>query len=73
MGVAPEDRSGGGLDQVGQVRVGVALPQRRDQRRREDDVADETEAEEENTQLRRIYFSIVASSMSITGMSSLIG
>jgi hypothetical protein len=39
---------------------------------REYDIPDQSEPDEQNIQMP-IYFSIVASSMSITGMSSLIG
>jgi hypothetical protein len=41
-------------------------------RRREHDIANQSEPHEEDVQMP-IYFSIVASSMSMTGMSSLMG
>ena len=56
------------FDEVGQVGVREVPPQRTDERGREDDVADQAQADKENVQ-----GSIVASSISMTGMSSLIG
>ena len=56
--VVPADDSG----------AGVVAPQRLQQRRREDDVADQAQPHEQDLQS-----SIVASSISMTGMSSLIG
>jgi hypothetical protein len=58
------------FDEVGEVRVRKSLPDAPNGWRREHDVADLTQANEENS---HIQFSIVASSMSITGMSSLMG
>ena len=56
------------LDQIRDRRIRVRPPQRPDERRREHDVADQPEANQEDLQ-----GSIIASSISITGMSSLIG
>ena len=58
------------LDEIRDPRAGIRPAQRPDQRRREDDVADQPQANQENLRSR---YSIVASSISITGMSSLIG
>ena len=60
------------FDDVGDAGVGVVAADSANGRRREHDVADEPQPDEENLQMP-IYFSIVASSMSMTGMSSLIG
>jgi hypothetical protein len=68
MRVAVNDRCGRRFDEVGEVRVGQMPPQRADERGREDDVPDQAQADEEDLQ-----GSIVASSISMTGMSSLIG
>ena len=79
MRVVPDDRRGRRLDEIGDVRVGKAAPEGRDGGRREDDVADEAQPDEQNlhpaTPLGRTsgQGSTVASSMSMTGMSSLIG
>ena len=56
------------FDEICEVRVGIGPPQAPHDRRGEDYIADEPRADEENPQ-----GSIVASSMSITGMSSLMG
>ena len=56
------------LDEIRDRRVRVRPPQRPDERRREHDVADQPQANQQDLQ-----GSIVASSISITGMSSLIG
>jgi hypothetical protein len=56
------------FDEIGQMCCGIRATQPADERRGEDDVADEPGPDEQNLQ-----GSIVASSMSITGMSSLIG
>jgi hypothetical protein len=53
------------------VRVGKPPAQRVDSRRREHDIADLAQPYEENSDVG--YSSIVASSISITGISSLIG
>jgi hypothetical protein len=65
---------GGGFlfDDVSEAGVRVAATDGSDGRCREDDVADQSEANQQNIQMP-IYFSIAASSISITGMSSLIG
>ena len=57
-----------GFDEIGDARVRKFPPQRGDRGRREDDVADQPETDQKNSQ-----GSIVASSINITGMSSLIG
>ena len=59
------------LDQVADVGVGKVLSKSPDCRGREDDVADFAQADEENAQMS--YGSTMASSTSMTGMSSLIG
>ncbi len=56
------------FDQVGDAGIRKPLPDRAQRRRGEDDVADFAQSNEQDVQS-----SIVASSMSITGMSSLIG
>lgn len=63
---------GGCFDKVCESRVRKAPLQRADGRRREDDVADQPQADEQDVVDGR-YGSIFASSMSITGMSSLMG
>src|SRR5437867_2838893 len=68
MWIVRDDRGGGRLDDIRDVRVGESLPDRAHGRCGEDDVTDLSEADEEDLQS-----SIVASSMSMTGMSSLIG
>ena len=60
------------FDDVGDAGVGVVAADGSNGRSREYDIADQSEPDEENVQMP-IYFSIVASSMSMTGMSSLIG
>jgi hypothetical protein len=47
--------------------------QRTNRRRREDNVADQAQAHQKDLHIKLIYVSMVASSISITGMSSLIG
>ena len=49
MRIALDDRRGGRLDDVGEVRVGKSIAQRADGRRREHDVADFTQADEKNS------------------------
>ena len=68
MGIAANDRFGQRLDDVGEVRIRIRPPQRVHERCREHDVADQSEPDKEDLQ-----GSIVASSISITGMSSLMG
>ena len=46
--VVANDRFGGRLDEIGDARVGKAPPERRDGRRREDDVADQAQPDEQN-------------------------
>ena len=55
-------------DEVGEAGRGERLAKALHDRRREDDVADQAKADEQDVQ-----GSIVASSMSMTGMSSLMG
>ncbi len=70
-------RFGRRFDEVGDAGVGKPPPQRADRRRGEDHVADQAQANQEDLRTWHsepwTYFSIVASSISITGMSSLIG
>ena len=68
MGVAAHDGFGYEFHKIRNPGVREALPQRRNRRRREDDVANEPQPDEQDLQ-----GSTVASSISITGMSSLIG
>jgi len=68
IGIALDDRRRGRLDEVRDVGLWKAPPDRSNGRRREDDVPDLPQADQQDLQS-----SIVASSMSITGMSSLIG
>ena len=67
--IAADDRSGGWFDEVSKMPGWIAPPECSYQRGREDDVADQAQANQEDLH----SFSIVASSISITGMSSLIG
>ena len=69
MGIAGDDGSRRRLHQVAELRVRVAPSKCPDHRGREDDVADEAQPDEQDLH----YGSMVASSMSMTGMSSLIG
>ena len=71
-GLCAHDCRGFFFDDVGDAGVGVVAADGSDGRGREDDIADQPQPDEENVQMP-IYFSIVASSMSMTGMSSLIG
>ena len=66
--VAANHRGSSRFDEVSEMCRGVAPPQRPDQRGREDHVANQAKTNQEDLQ-----GSIVASSISITGMSSLIG
>ena len=68
MRVGGDDWSGRGLDEVGEVRVGKPLAQGGHGRRRENHVAYLPETNQQDLQ-----GSMLASSMSMTGMSSLIG
>ena len=68
--IVPDDRRGGLLDHVREAGRRIRALQGADQGRGENDVADEAEAQQQNR--ARCYGSIVASSISITGMSSLI-
>lgn len=67
----PHHGRGGGFHEIGDVCVGEPALQGAHDRRREDDIADEAQADQQDA--ARIQGSTVASSMSITGMSSLIG
>jgi hypothetical protein len=62
------DRQRGRFDEVGEVRVREMAPKRTDGGRREHDVADQAQSKQQNLQ-----GSTVASSISMTGMSSLMG
>ncbi len=68
IGIVLDDRRRGRLDEVRDVGLGKAPAERANGRRREDDVADLPQPDQQDLQS-----SIVASSMSMTGMSSLIG
>jgi hypothetical protein len=68
MWIVPDDRFRGVFDEVGDRRVWMMAAQRGDRRRGENDVANETKPDEQNLQ-----GSTVASSINITGMSSLMG
>jgi hypothetical protein len=56
------------LDEVCDVGLWILTPQRPNQRRRKNDITDQAQPDQNNSQ-----GSIVASSISMTGMSSLIG
>ena len=47
-GLPDDDRRGGGFDDIGEVRVGKPLAQRANGRRREDDVADLAQPDQQN-------------------------
>jgi hypothetical protein len=66
--VRRDDGSGRRLDEITQMGVGKAIANGSDGRRREDDIADLAQTNQEDLQ-----GSIVASSISMTGMSSLMG
>ena len=72
VGMVAHHRLGWSLDEIGEARAREAPLQGADGRRREHDVADQPQADEQDV-VGRFYGSIFASSMSITGMSSLIG
>ena len=72
MRIVTHDRCSFFFDDVSDAGVGVVAADGSNGRSREHDVTDQPEPDEQNVQMP-IYFSIVASSMSITGMSSLIG
>ena len=69
--IAEDDRSGRGFDEIGESSLWIVARQRANRGRREDDVANEAQPDEQNA--AGAQGSTVASSMSITGMSSLIG
>jgi len=69
MRIGGNDRRGRRLDEIGDVGVGEAVPKRPNGRRRQRDVAEEAKSNEKDPG----QGSTVASSMSITGMSSLMG
>ena len=80
--VVANDRRGGGFDEIGEAGVRESLAESGDGRRREHHVADQAEPDEQNvhpsTPLRASPVgegqgSTVASSISMIGMSSLIG
>jgi hypothetical protein len=68
MRIAGDDRGGARFDEIVEARIREAIAQCANGRGREDDVPDLAKADEQDLQ-----GSTVASSMSITGMSSLIG
>ena len=59
------------FDDIGDVGVRIIPAEGADRGSREHDIADEPQPDEQN--LQSGYFSTVASSISMTGMSSLIG
>ena len=69
--VVAHDRFGRGLDEIGDARIREAALECANDWRGEDHVADQAEPDEQNGP--RTQGSTVASSISITGMSSLIG
>ena len=78
MGVAVENGRGRALDHISDLGLWILPSHRGDKRGRQDDVADEAQPDEEDLHTEPAlpagdYGSIVASSISITGMSSLIG
>ena len=72
MRIVAHDCGGFFLDDVCDAGIGVAAADGSYGGSREDDIADQSQPDQEDVQMP-IYFSIVASSMSMTGMSSLIG
>ena len=64
------DRCGVGLHHISDVSLGVVPPECAEERRREDHVADGAQSDEQDA---HYSLSTVASSISITGMSSLMG
>ncbi len=68
MGTVAHDRRRPGFHEIVDPRLGEVTPERPDRGRREHDVADQAQPDEQDLQ-----GSTVASSMSMTGMSSLIG
>ena len=82
VGVVAHDRCGDGFHQIGQARAGKPALERPEERRREDHVADEAQTDQQDRARRlercrgsrvSVQGSTVASSINITGMSSLIG
>src|SRR5262249_26251444 len=80
IGVRLHHRCRGRFNEVGEMCVRKRAPQRRNGRRREDDGANRSEPDNQDSWCRgqwprcQVYgFSIVASSINMTGMSSLIG
>ena len=69
--VVPDDGRGRRFDEVGELGLRIVAGQRADDGRREDDVANEAQPDQQDA--AGAQGSTVASSMSITGMSSLIG
>ena len=67
-----DDRFGGCFHEIRKVRVREAAPEGANRGRGEHHVANQAQTNEQNLQ-GATYGSIVASSISITGMSSLIG
>ena len=72
MRIVTHDGFGFFFDDVGDAGVGVVAAEGSNGRSREHDIADQPEPDEKNVQMP-IYFSIVASSINMTGISSLIG
>ena len=72
MRIVAHDGGGFFLDDVRDAGIGVVAADGSDRGSREHDIADQSQPDQEDVQMP-IYFSIVASSMSMTGMSSLIG
>ena len=84
MRIAGDDRRGRRLDDISEVGVGIVPAQRGDDGRREYHVADQPQPDQKDFHYGRAsppsggflpagHGSIVASSMSMTGMSSLMG
>lgn len=72
IGMVPDHRLGRRFHEIGEMRVGEAAPQGADRGRGEYHVADQAQPDKQNLQ-GWLYGSTVASSINITGMSSLIG
>ena len=70
--IVSHDRRGFFFDDVGDAGVRVVAAEGSDGRGREDHIANQSEPDEKDVQMP-IYFSMVASSISMTGISSLIG
>ena len=72
IGMVPDHRLGRRFHEIREARIGEAAPQGADCGRGKDDVSDQAQPNKQDLQ-GSLYGSMVASSINITGMSSLIG